>query len=292
MKTLTILSGKGGVGKSSISASLAVMLSKEKKIVCSDCDVDATNLALVFGAKKFQEWKDLSTNLKAVFDLEKCKSCKKCVNACYFDAIAWKNNYPELKEYSCEGCKACELVCPYGAITMEKVNNAKIGYADSGRGFKVASAQLNVGESGSGKVVYEVREKAKEVQEGAELMVIDSAAGIGCPVIASVTGADYALLVTEPTPSGFSDMKKAIEVVNHFRIPYAIIINKFDLNAEFEKKIEEFAEQNKVEVVAKIPFDKKFAYALTEMVPIVEFDSTYEKVFEKISQYVLEKLFN
>jgi MinD superfamily P-loop ATPase len=285
MRTITILSGKGGVGKSSITASLAVVLSRKNKIVCTDCDVDASNLALVFGIKNedYVEWKALSTNQKAVFDNERCISCGKCKESCYFDAIESEDGKPRLKEFSCEGCGVCEMVCPADAISMVDIDNAKIGYAGTRYGFRVVSAQLEMGGSGSGKVVSEVKKKARELAGDAKIMLVDSAAGIGCPVIASVTGSDYAIVVSEPTPSGFSDMKRAIDVVSHFRIPYGIIINKFDINMDFTANIEDFAREIRTEVLLKIPYDKAFAQALVKMVPIVEHDKAYELIFSRLA---------
>ena len=290
MKTITILSGKGGVGKSSITASLAVAFSKNKKIICADCDVDASNLSLVFGANKYEQWDNLSTNEKAIFDLDKCNSCKKCFDECHFNAIKWINNKPQLKDFSCEGCGLCELICPQNAISLKAINNAKIGYANTKYGFDVVSAQLNPGESGSGKVVFEVKKKAKDMSIKADVMFVDSAAGIGCPVIASVTGSDYAIIVTEPTPSGFSDMKKAFEIVKHFNIPTGIIINKFDLNLEQTTIIEKFANVNRLKIIAKIPFDKKFAEALTKMKPIIEYEKNYKPLFDNIKTLILKEL--
>ena len=219
MKTITILSGKGGVGKSSITASLAITLAKRRRIICADCDVDASNLALVFGIKEkdFEEYLPISTIQKAVFDLSKCNSCRKCFEECYFDAIELVNDKPKLKEFSCEGCGVCQLVCPVDAIKLVDEKNAKIGYAKTKYGFRIFSAQLDVGASGSGKIVSAVKKKAEALAQDAEIMLVDSSAGVGCPVIASVSGSDYALLVTEPTPSGFSDMKRAIKIVNHFK---------------------------------------------------------------------------
>lgn len=290
MKTITILSGKGGVGKSSVTASLAVTLSKHKKIICADCDVDASNLSLVFGAEKYEEWEDLSTNEKAVFDLKKCNSCKRCFDECYFNAIDWINNKPSLKEFSCEGCGACEIVCPQKAVVLESVKNAKLGYAKTKYGFSVVSAQLNAGEFGSGKIVSEVKKKAKDIGKDSEILLVDSAAGIGCPVIASVTGSDYAIIVTEPTPSGFSDMKRAIEIVNHFRIPYGVVINKYDINLRYTKKIESFAEGQNAEILAKIVYDKTFVEALVNLVPIVTYNNKFESVFNNIVNKLMEKV--
>ena len=291
MNEITVLSGKGGVGKSSIAASLAIALSKKHKIVCADCDVDAANLALVFGLreKDFSQWKPISTNEKAVLLPDKCDGCGKCVDACYFGAVSWnqKEKKPVFDRFSCEGCSVCEIVCPRKAIELRKVDNAKIGYGKTGFGFEVVSAQLEMGESGSGKVVAEVKKLAREKKKDAEFMVIDAAAGIGCPVIASVTGSNYVVAVTEPTPSGLSDMKRALKVVNHFQIPSGIVINKHDLNPAFTKKIEKFAKENSIEILAKIAYDKKFVDALVNLTPIIVFAKEYESFFNQLAEKIL-----
>ncbi len=292
LKTITILSGKGGVGKSSITASLAVVLAKQKNIICADCDVDASNLALVFGAKEqdYEEWKPISTNQKVSFDLDKCNSCKKCADACYFNAIEWKGNKPQLKEFSCEGCGVCEIVCPQNAIKSIDVMNAKLGYVKTKYGFIVVSAQLAIGGSGSGKVVSEVKNKSKNLADNAEILLIDSAAGIGCPVIASVSGSDYAIIVTEPTPSGFADMKRALEVVNHFKIPNGIIVNKFDINLKYCEKIESFAKEQDAEILAKIPYDKIFVDALVNLTPLVLYNNKFRLIFDEIAEKITKKV--
>ncbi len=286
MKQITILSGKGGVGKSSITASLAIALSKKRKIVCADCDVDASNLALVFGmdTDDFKMWKSISTNQKARFDPKKCVSCRKCVSECYFDAIDWDDakKIPVFKEFGCEGCGVCEMICPAGAIELYDVSNARIGYGKTKYGFVVVSGQLEMGESGSGKVVSRVKELALDVSKHADVMLVDAAAGIGCPVIASVAGSDYVIGVCEPTPSGFSDLKRALSVVNHFNIPCGIVINKFDLNLEYTRKIEEFAKNKGIRVISKISYDKCFMDALVNLVPVIEFRPAYKEIFDGI----------
>ncbi len=294
MKSIVVLSGKGGVGKSSIAASLAVALSKEKNIVCADCDVDASNLSLLFALSedKYEEWSPLSTNQKAVIDKKKCIGCGKCVDICYFNALKLDNNIPIISEFGCEGCGACELICPVKAIKLEDINNANIGYAKTKYGFNIACAQLEPGNSGSGKVVAEVKNKARNISSDADFLIVDSSAGIGCPVIASVSGNDYAIIVTEPTPSGFSDLKKALEVVNHFRIKKGIIINKFDLNTDYANKICAFAEENQIKILKKIPFDKDFVHAMTEMIPIIDYKKEYESMFKDIKDQVLSEIEN
>ena len=292
MKKITILSGKGGVGKSSITASLAVSFSKENKIVCADCDVDASNLSLLFALSedKYETWEKLSTNKIAIIDYKKCINCNKCLEVCYFHAIKVENGKKVVGDFGCEGCGACELVCPVNAITLENIDNAFIGYAKTNYGFKIASAQLQPGNSGSGKVVSKVRSNAIQIEKDADFLIIDSAAGIGCPVIASVTGTDYAVIVTEPTPSGFSDLKKAIGVVDHFKINKGIIINKYDINPSFVNKLEEYAKENSIKIIAKIHFDKNFVKAMTKMVPIIDFDEQYKPLFNEIKEEVLKEI--
>jgi MinD superfamily P-loop ATPase len=294
MRSIVVLSGKGGVGKSSIAASLAVALSKEKKIVCADCDVDASNLSLLFALSedKYEEWYPLSTNQIAIVDKKRCISCRKCIAACYFKALHIQDNVPTVDGFGCEGCGACALICPVNAIRLEGINNAKIGYAKTKYGFDISSAQLEPGNSGSGKVVAEVRKKAREIAPDAEILLIDSAAGIGCPVIASVTGNDYAIIVTEPTPSGFSDLKRALEVVDHFRIKKGIIINKSDLNNAYADKICSFAEKSHIKILKKIPFDNMFVKAMTEMIPLVEIKKEYESIFDDICDQVMDEILN
>jgi MinD superfamily P-loop ATPase len=284
MKKLVILSGKGGVGKSSITASLAVALSSKLHIVCADCDVDASNLSLVLGVKKQKEWKPISTNQKAMIDNNKCTGCGKCIQACYFNALALQNGFAAVKDFSCEGCGVCQMVCPFGAIEMKTVYNARIGFADTPYGFEVVSAQLEPGEAGSGKVVAEV--KGLAALRNAELMLIDSAAGIGCPVIASVAGSDYAIIVAEPTPPGISDMKRAAKVVNHFRIPFSIVINKCDLNESIAEDIERFAKSNKAEILCKIPYMQVFSQALVSLTPVALLDKGLQKQFARMSDHV------
>lgn len=286
MKTITIISGKGGVGKSSITASLGITLSKKYKIIMADCDVDASNLALVFGKKEkdFIEWKDISTKQKAVFNLDKCNSCKKCYNACNFHAIDWIDNKPKLKNLSCEGCGIADVICPNDAISLEDVNNAKIGYVDTKYNFNIVSSQLNVGESGSGKLVAEVKEKVRTLAQDSEIILVDSAAGIGCPVIASITGSDYCVVVVEPTPSSIFDMKKAIEIVKYFNISFGIIINKFDINKKYCERIKKFAENEDIKILGKLPYDKVFVKALVDMKPVVEISHLQKKLFNKISE--------
>ncbi|UZE94084.1 MAG: ATP-binding protein [Candidatus Pacearchaeota archaeon] len=289
MKTLTILSGKGGVGKSSITASLAVLLAKKHKVIAVDCDVDAPNLALVLGLKHFKEQKKISTNEKARLISMKGINPKKLIEICNFSAISWDSKKKKLifDRFLCEGCGSCHLLYPKN-IKLEKVQNGFINTGKTVYGFNIVSGQLKIGESGSGKIVTEVKNKAEEnaKKEKAEIIIVDSSPGIGCPVIASIQGSDYIIAITEPSPAALNDLQRVLQVVEHFRIPYGIIINKYDLNRKFSKKIENFADKYKIPILGKIPYDKKFVEALVNLKPIV----VYEKNFEKLFLSILEKL--
>jgi len=292
MKTLTILSGKGGTGKTTLSASLAVLLARNKKIIAADCDADAPNLGLALGIqeKDFSSWKKVQTNEKAVLNKEKCNGCKKCLDVCNFSAIKWdkEKNKPVFNSFLCEGCGSCMLICPNNAIKLIKINNGKIGFVKTKYGFNLVSGQLKIGATGSGKIVSLIKEKAEKIarKEKAEIMLIDSAAGVGCPVIASIQGSDYIIAITEPTPSALHDLKRALRTVEHFRIPYGIVINKYDLNLAFSKKIESFMKKYNIPLLGKIPYDKKFVEALVDMKPVVEINPEYRKGFKEIIEKI------
>ena len=296
MKTLTILSGKGGTGKTTLSASLAVLLARKRKIIVADCDADAPNLYLALGLRErdFSSWKEVETNEKAVLDEKKCDGCKKCLDICNFSAISWDNkkNKPIFNSMLCEGCGACQLVCPKNAIKLVKIKNGKIGLAKTKYDFNLISGQLKIGATGSGKIVSLIKEKAMKEgkKQKAEILLVDSAAGVGCPVIASIQGSNFIIAVTEPTPSALNDLKRALRTVEHFRIPYGIVINKYDLNENFSKKIEDFLKKYKIPLLGKIPYNKEFVNALVNLKPVVEYNKKFKPLFEEILEKSLEKL--
>lgn len=294
MKRITVFSGKGGTGKSTISSSLAVMLAKKKKIITVDCDVDAPDLGLCFGVTdKDYEWAPVQTGQKAELDESKCTHCQKCRNICRFGAIQWdeEKNQPIFNRMICEGCWACKLICPEKAIRMVDVENGRIGNAQTKYDFPIVTGQLKMGETGSGKIVLFIKTKAEKIahDEQIEILLVDSAAGIGCPVIASINGSDFVLAVTEPTPSALSDLKKGLQVVEHFQIPYGLIINKHDINPDFTKKIEAFAKENNIPVIGKVPYDKEFVTALVNLTPAVEWNKKFKPIFEEMLEN-LEKM--
>ncbi len=287
MRRITILSGKGGTGKTSITSSLAVLLARKEKIIAVDCDVDAPNLGLNLGVNDSDfSWQAIQTSEKAELIKEKCNGCKKCLSVCNFGAIGWndKENKPIFNSLLCEGCGSCKLICPQKAIKLKKVINGRIGFARTNYGFTLLSGQLKMGESGSGKIIALLKNKAEKMAEKqkAEMMLVDSAAGIGCPVIASVNGSDFVIGITEPSPSALNDLKRGLQVVEHFQIPYGIIINKWDLNKKFSQKIEDFADKYKIPLLKKIPYNKKFVKALINLKPAVVYDKKFENIFWSI----------
>jgi len=287
MKRITVFSGKGGTGKSTVSSSLSVMLAKRHNLISVDCDVDAPDLGLCLGLEdKGYDWSPVKTGQKAELDESKCSHCQKCRNICRFGAIQWdeKKNQPIFNRMLCEGCGACKLICPENAISLVEVENGRIGNADTKYGFPIVTGQLKMGESGSGKIVLFIKTRAEKIahEQKKDVMLVDSAAGIGCPVIASINGSDFVLAVTEPTPSALSDLKKGLQVVEHFQIPYGLVVNKFDINPDFTKKIEKFAKENNIPVLGKIPYDRGFVNALVNLTPAVVYDKKFETVFENI----------
>lgn len=295
MKTITVLSGKGGVGKSSITASLAVLLAENHKLITVDCDVDAPNLALALGVieDNSQLIDRVRSEQNAILIKEHCNKCQECVEACKFQAISVdEEDFPVISDLLCIGCGACTLVCGDNALKLESVEIAGIRVGETGYGFPSVSAQLNIGKSGSGNVVNIVKIWASEIAEAinAEYMVIDSAAGIGCPVIASVRGSDYVVLVTEPTPAAFWDLKRAIDIVNHFNIHYGVIINKNDINSDFTEEMEEYFTVNEIPVLGEIPFDQKFVYALVNLKPAVIFEPEYTGKFLEILKEMIKNI--
>jgi MinD superfamily P-loop ATPase len=264
MKQLTILSGKGGTGKTTLTASLAVLA---RNAVLADCDVDAPDLHMLLHPEviKTQEFKGSKV---AVIDKTKCTNCGLCREKCRFNAIT---ETIEVDPVACEGCGVCAALCPEDAVTLaERVS----GYAYISKtkyGF-MAHALLSPGESNSGKLVTLVRQNARILseKENSNLIIIDGPPGIGCPVIASVSGVDAGLVVTEPTLSGIHDLKRALQLLEHFNVTPFVCINMYDVNLDNTKKILDFCRENGVEVIGRIPFDPKVTEAMVNGKTIME----------------------
>lgn len=270
---IAVISGKGGTGKTSITASFATLGSE---VVLVDCDVDAANMYLLFNPVHEEEEVFVSGH-KAVIDYDLCTSCGLCMNYCRFDAITEDRGKIMILEISCDGCFLCSRVCPEKAITMVASDRSMM-YSGSFRNGRMVYGRLAAGEENSGKLVNVVREKAKQtaVHYGLDTIILDGPPGIGCPVISTITGVDKVVVVTEPTKAGLSDMERAIEVVQKFNIPVFVIINKFDLNESVSKQIEEWCAGKNVHVAGMLPFDRQITEAMIGSKSINEFNPESE----------------
>jgi len=266
MKEIVIISGKGGTGKTTIVASLAVLV-KNKVIV--DCDVDAADLFLLIQPVT-QERHEFWSGHKAVIDKDKCTQCGLCQDLCRFNAI---NDF-QVDTISCEGCGFCYHVCPEEAIIMEENLSGSWFTADTRYG-PLVHAKLGIAQENSGKLVATVRQQAKFIAEkkGVDYILSDGPPGIGCPVISSISGVNLAVIVTEPTLSGIHDLDRAISVCQHFNVPVIVCINKYDLNEDNSHQIENYCHSQRIEVASKIPFDNVVTEALVQGLPVVEYCS-------------------
>lgn len=245
MRELVIISGKGGTGKTSIVASFAALA--ESKVMV-DCDVDAADLHLVLNPEVLSKT-DFYVGKEAEIDSDKCIQCGKCIELCKFDAITDKF---EVKETKCEGCGVCYHFCPVDAIKFEDKKSGE-WFESKTRFGKLVHAKLGIAEENSGKLVTTIRNHARLVahRENLDKIIVDGSPGIGCPVIASISGAHLVVIVTEPTLSGLHDMQRVFDLTKHFKIPSCVLINKFDINEEVSGKIEEFCNEKEIELIGK-----------------------------------------
>ncbi|MBL7166819.1 MAG: ATP-binding protein [Dehalococcoidales bacterium] len=263
MKELVVLSGKGGTGKTSIVASFAALA--ENKVLV-DCDVDAADLNLILQPVLREEHEFWSGQV-AVINNDRCTQCGLCHERCHFQAIS---DY-RVNPISCEGCGFCSYICPVEAITMQETMAGRWFISDTGYGTLV-HARLGIAQENSGKLVAAVREQARHVakEQNVDCIISDGPPGIGCPVISSLSGATLALLVTEPTLSGIHDLERVLGVCSHFSVPAMVCINKFDINEDNTRRIEEYCRNEEVKVVTRIPFDNAFTEAMVSGIPVVE----------------------
>jgi MinD superfamily P-loop ATPase len=292
---LTVISGKGGTGKTTVTASLAVL--SENKVL-ADCDVDAADLHLLLKPEIYEQ-KDFSGGKIATIDHLKCFGCGKCADACRFKAIELGGPGNDLiaqtykiDELSCEGCGLCLQVCPASAISDHDKINGKFYVSGTVQGPMV-HARLGLAEDNSGKLVSKVRGRATGIAEKgrARWILADGPPGTGCPVIASVAGTDLVLAVTEPTVSGVHDLERVLELVKHFGVKAMVVINKCDLNREMAALIKEKSASIGAEVIAEIPFDSNVNKALAAGKTVVDYgEGPAAEVMNKIWNIIKEKL--
>lgn len=268
MKQIVIISGKGGTGKTILTAAFASLV---KKKVLADCDVDAANLYLIVHPE-VKETHPFTGGEKAIYHEEKCTYCGVCVSLCRFDAIhSSDEGNISIDPFSCEGCRVCALSCPAQAIEMKPAVCGE-WYNSQTKYGPFVHARLNPGEENSGKLVSVVRQKAKEIAESnsMEWVLIDGPPGIGCPVIASLSGVDLAVVVTEPTFSAIHDMERVIETSKHFNVKTACIVNKYDINKQNTQEVINWCQNNNVKFLGKISYSDEAIKAVTQGIPIPE----------------------
>ncbi|MFH2034269.1 MAG: ATP-binding protein [Candidatus Margulisiibacteriota bacterium] len=284
-KEIVVISGKGGTGKTSLTACFAALA---KKAVTCDCDVDAADLHLVL-SPTVKDRGLFSGGVTAEIDQEKCIRCGKCKDACRFSAIEIKEKKFYIDPLACEGCGVCKLVCPAGAVKTKPAINGE-WFVSETRFGPMSHAKLGIAEENSGRLVTLVRQKASGLSsnETGGRIISDGAPGTGCPVIASLTGVNYALVVTEPTVSGLHDMERILDVTEHFRVPSGVVVNKYDLNLEMTDKIKEIVKRRGgISYMGEIPYDKNVTLAQMQRMSLVEYGKG--KALESVKQ-IWEKI--
>lgn len=292
MREIVVISGKGGTGKTSLVASLAVLAGKS---VLADCDVDAADLHLVL-KPEIQKLEDFSGGKSAVILPDRCTGCGKCFELCRFGAVIHREGVPPaflIDSIACEGCGVCSYFCPDKAIEFKRVVNGRWFISETRYGPMV-HARLGIAEENSGKLVSLVRSQAKTIAEKEKIpyIIVDGPPGIGCPVIASITGADAVLIVTEPTVSGEHDMDRVVDLAAFFKIPTYLCINKFDINPQMSKRIEKKAGVKGIGMVGSIHYDRAVTAAQLKGQPVVLFPGseaaadireTWENLIKKVN---------
>jgi MinD superfamily P-loop ATPase len=295
MKELVVVSGKGGTGKTSIVASFAAMA---ERVVLADCDVDAADLHLVM-APTIKRREPFRAGHVARIQPGRCEACGTCADVCRFDAIRNggrppDNPFPSVDEIACEGCGVCVWSCPMKAIEFPENTSGEWFVSETRRGTMV-HAKLGIAEENSGKLVTIIRKEARAIAEanGRDLVLVDGSPGIGCPVIASVTGADLVLLVAEPTVSGLHDLERVADLAAHLRLEAAVCVNKSDLNAEMAANIEKTALERGLRFFGRVPYDEDVTKAQIQGLSLVEFSQgqaagAVRSVWRRVEQRLLE----
>lgn len=296
MKQLVVLSGKGGTGKTCVTASLAHLAVKSNSpipVVLADADVDAANLELLVRAQIYEK-NDFPGGQVAIINEDQCKGCGWCFTDCRFDAIQPNNGVFSVDPIACEGCAACFYTCLEEAISMHQQTAGQWFKSDSRYGT-LFHAALRPGQENSGKLVTLVKQHARllAMDQGNALVLVDGPPGIGCPVISAISGADMALIVTEPGRAGVHDMQRVLKTVKHFEVPALVCINKADIYPEGITKIETFCNTHDIKIIGRIPFDQSVVEAMAKGEPVTEYQpgSPASRSLETILVRILNELF-
>ncbi|MFO8053761.1 MAG: ATP-binding protein [Bacteroidales bacterium] len=285
MKQITLISGKGGTGKTSLVAALASWM---QNTIFTDCDVDAANLYLLLRPEIKQSY-PFAGGATARIDAGKCTQCGICLELCRFNAIIETQGNFRVDEIHCEGCKLCMHACPENAIHMIR-SQSSAWYESITRFGPMLHARLGIGEDLSGKLVAKLREKARELAKrvNADYILTDGPPGVGCPVIASINGADLVVVVTEPTLAGLADLKRAKQLADHFKIAVKVIVNKADINPEMTCRIRTYCHKTKMEIAGIIPYDEVFLNAMIGQLTVPEYDP--ENAINRILQDIIQRI--
>ncbi len=280
MKEIVVISGKGGTGKTSITASLAFLGGTD--LIIADCDVDAADMHLLM-APDFGKVEDFFSGELSLIDQGSCIKCGKCRDVCRFDAIPIIDSQYIVDSLGCEGCGYCSRVCLVNAITNSKPNVGKVFVSDIRTGTTMIHARLSIGADNSGKLVAQVKNEAKTLaeKENKIAVLVDGSPGVGCPVVSSLSGASFTVLVTEPTVSGLHDLKRVYELVKKFGIKAGCIINKADLNKNMAGDIKIFLKEEGIVLLSEIPYNENFTKAMTNGKTIVEYDKDLGKIISE-----------
>lgn len=264
---IAIVSGKGGTGKTTITTAFSKLW---KDDVCwVDCDVDASNMHLMLLSKE-KVVDDFKGAKVCCIDFDRCDECLKCINVCRFGALSF-NDCLCIDEMLCEGCGACRFACHQNALSLKEEVTGFVMLSSCDEG-ELAHAEMIPGQEGSGKLVSEVRRRGEKTKR--EHFLLDGSPGIGCSVIASISGTDVVVVVTEPTISGREDMKRVLSLTNHFQIKTFVMINKYDINRDVTQQIYEYCAEKGIEVIGQVPFDKTVKHSINQGVPITSYEDS------------------
>lgn len=287
MLQIAVLSGKGGTGKTVVTAALADLLQGKK--VIADCDVEAANLALLLSPRERGRIPFFGMK-KAAIQEDACMACGLCQDACRFRAISQDSGGAyRVDPVRCEGCAVCRDVCPERAICLVGHHDGEIILADTDLG-PLVYAELHPGSGNSGLLVHEVKKAALKESDGRDLLLVDGPPGIGCPVISTLSGVNAAVLVTEPGIAALHDLRRLVTVSSGFSLTYWVVINRADLHAGYTREIEQFCEGQGIPVIGKIPFDPVVTGAVIKGVPVTRYDCTAASELRSIGKRLIEGL--
>ncbi|RXE55315.1 (4Fe-4S)-binding protein [Methanoculleus taiwanensis] len=286
MIRLAVISGKGGTGKTMVTAALADISRKTQ--VLADCDVDASNLELLFAPRRISTEPFMGLEVPRI-DPEYCRDCGICADRCRFGAIVRRDDAWQIDAMHCEGCGACAHACPMGAITMEPRVCGEIYTSETERG-RLAHARLNPGAGTSGLLVHEVKKRANRMADGCDLLLVDGPPGIGCPLISTISGMDAVLIVTEPSISALHDLKRLVTVCRRFDVDIFVAVNRFDLAEQITQEIQAYCDAEGLTVVGRIPFDPLVVQAVRNNRPVTRMDSPAAKAIGELSENLFSEL--